>query len=243
MLSAFANGTIFGERYGADPPKLLVLHGWRNTHSDMAKVAGGFDAVSLDLPGFGASPEPTELWGARDYAKVVAHVIGELGQPVIVVGHSFGGRVAVCLAAAHPDLVKGLVLTGVPLIRHAPNKKAPIAFRIAKKLNQWGLLSDEKMEAQKRKRGSQDYRAATGLMRDIFVKLVNEDYTQELEAISMPVEMVWGEKDDTPGNLAQAREAAALVPHANFRVIEGGTHFLPSEDPEPIREAIRKLLS
>lgn len=242
VLSAFANGTIFGERYGSTPPKIVALHGWRNTHAHMTKVAQEFDAVSLDLPGFGASPEPTELWGAHDYARAVASVIREVGAPVVLVGHSFGGRVAVCLTADYPELVSGLVLTGVPLIRHAPKGNPPLKFRLVKLLNKVGLLSDERLEAEKRKRGSEDYRAATGLMRDIFVKLVNEDYSEELQKIKVPVEMVWGSEDNTSGNLKQAEEGAALIENVNLEVIEGGTHFLPTENPEPIIKAIRKLV-
>jgi len=63
-------------------------------------------------------PGAAEAWGAREYAALLNETLPEMtDRPVLAVGHSFGGRVAVCAAAARPDLFSGLVLTGVPLIR------------------------------------------------------------------------------------------------------------------------------
>jgi pimeloyl-ACP methyl ester carboxylesterase len=242
MLSAFADGKLFGERVGNEPVRVVALHGWRKSHDDLAAVTQGFDAIALDLPGFGASPEPREVWGAHDYAAAVIKALEELPEPVVIVGHSFGGRVAVCIAADRPDLVKALVLTGVPLIRRASGKKPPLVFRLAKFANKIGLLSDARMEAERRKRGSADYRAATGVMRDVFVKLVNESYEEEMAKVQCPVHMVWGE-NDTAAQLWQAQEATALFPNSDLVVVPGGSHWLPNESPEPIREAIRKSLS
>lgn len=241
MLSAFADGTLFGERTGNDPVRVVALHGWRRTHVDFAHVLTGFDAVALDLPGFGASPEPTTVWGAHDYAAAVIKMLEALPEPVVIVGHSHGGRVALCIAADRPDLVKALVLTGVPLIRKPSTGKPPLRFRLAKFANNIGLLSDEKMEAERRKRGSADYRAATGIMRDTFVKLVNESYEGEMAKVKCPVEMVWGEAD-TAAPLAQAKEATGIFPTNSLVVVPGGTHFLPTENPEVLREAIRKFV-
>lgn len=241
MLSAFADGTLFGERIGSEPVRLVALHGWRKSHTDLSLVTAGFDAIALDLPGFGASPEPAEVWGARDYAAAVIKVLETLPEPVVILGHSFGGRVAVCVAAERPDLVKALVLTGVPLIRRVATAKSPLAFRLAKFANKIGLLSDERMERERRKRGSADYRAATGVLRDIFVKLVNESYIDELPKVTCPVVMVWGE-NDTEARLAQAQEANSLFLDSQLVVVPGGSHWLPSENPEPIREAIRKFV-
>lgn len=242
MLSVFAGGTLFGERVGNEPTQLVALHGWRRSHTDLAAITKGFDAIALDLPGFGASPEPSEVWGAREYAHVVITVLDALPEPVVLFGHSFGGRVAVCVAAQRPELVKALVLTGVPLLRRAPSRKTPLAFRLAKFANKIGVLSDKRMERERRKRGSADYRAASGVMRDVFVKTVNESYESELLKLKCPVEFVWGEVD-TEAQLPQAMEAVVLVNDGNLVVVPGGTHGLVTENPEPIREAIRKYVS
>jgi pimeloyl-ACP methyl ester carboxylesterase len=241
MLSAFADGTLFGERTGDEPVRLVALHGWRKNHADLSAVVDGFDAVALDLPGFGATPEPTEVWGAHDYAASVIRVLEQMPEPVVLFGHSFGGRVALCVAADRPDVVKALVLTGVPLIRRPGTAKPPLAFRLAKFANKVGLLSDRRMEQERQKRGSEDYRAATGLMRDIFVKLVNESYEAEMRQVKCPVTMVWGE-NDTAAGLWQAKEASGLFADSDLVVVPGGSHWLTNENPEPLREAIRKFV-
>src|SRR5688572_20260529 len=110
---------MFGETYGTSPARVVALHGWARTHTDFARVLSGYDAIALDLPGSGATPEPTEPWGSPEYAALVADVLRALPAPPVVVGHSMGGRIGVHLAASFPDLLAGLVLTGAPLIRVA----------------------------------------------------------------------------------------------------------------------------
>ena len=127
MLQAFLDGAVFGTSVGEGPPRAVLLHGWRRSREDFAGVAealdrAGFSTVSIDLPGFGATPPPSAASGARGYAERLAPLVTDLsaaGTPVVLVGHSFGGRVAVCLAAQQPQAVAGVVLSGVPLVRAA----------------------------------------------------------------------------------------------------------------------------
>lgn len=242
MLKAFDSGRLFGAVHGDAPARVLALHGWRRTSADFDRVLAGMSAVALDLPGFGASPEPPSGWGAADYADAVAPVLDELDTPVVVLGHSFGGRVAVCLAAARPDAVKALVLTGVPLIRPpAAARKPPLKFRAARWLNRRGVLPDERMEALRRQHGSADYRAAAGVMRDVFVRVVNESYEAELARVRCPIELVWGD-DDAEARLAVAESALAVVPDAKLTVAPGAGHLTPLSAPDALRAALERHL-
>ncbi|MGH9150487.1 MAG: alpha/beta fold hydrolase, partial [Acidimicrobiales bacterium] len=136
MLKAFASGQLFGASLGAARPRVLGLHGWGRDHSDLLGALGGFDAMAVDLPGFGATPAPRDGWGAAAYAAAVEPVLDEMAGPAVVVGHSFGGRVAVHLAAAHPDRVGAVVLAGVPLLRlPGPRRRPPLAFRAGRALH------------------------------------------------------------------------------------------------------------
>ncbi|MDP9388251.1 MAG: alpha/beta hydrolase, partial [Actinomycetota bacterium] len=117
VLKAFAGGRLFGVAHGSGPASVLALHGWGRSAADFDAALAGLDAVALDLPGFGATPPPPQAWGGAEYAAAVAPVLDEMAPPVVVLGHSFGGRVAVHLAASRPPLVAGLVLAGVPLVR------------------------------------------------------------------------------------------------------------------------------
>ncbi len=200
----------------------------------------------MDLPGFGATPPPESAIGARDYARLLLPVLDEFEQPPLLVGHSFGGRVAVCLAAEYPDRIRGTLVTGAPLLRLTPGKNPPATYKLARVLNRFGVVSDTSFEAMKRKRGSADYRAVTGVMRDILVTVVNEEYRDELTRIAGPIHFLWG-ADDREVPFAVAEEAAALVSRsggdATLEVVEAVGHMLPVQDPDSLRNAVTKMLA
>lgn len=220
-LTALLDGAVLAEKTG-DAPRVLALHGWGRTRADWLPALE-VPALAVDLPGFGASPPPPTGWGTREYAELLAPLLADGGWTVA--GHSFGGRIAVQLAAGWPSLVSNVVLTGVPLLRRTSTAKAPLAFRLAKRAHALGLLSDERMEQERRKRGSADYRAAQGVMRETLVKVVNEDYRDLLPAIDAPVELVWGALD-TAAPVDMAREAQGLLRKATLTVSEGSGHLL-----------------
>lgn len=221
-LTALLDGAVLAEKTG-DDPRILALHGWGRTRADWLPALSGHAALAVDLPGFGASPPPPTAWGSREYATLLAPLLVDGGWTVA--GHSFGGRVAVQLAAGWPSLVSGLVLTGVPLLRPTSTARSPLAFRVAKRAHRLGLLSDARMEQERRKRGSADYRNAQGVLRDTLVKLVHEDYRDLLPAIDAPVELVWG-ASDTAAPLEMAREAQGLLRKATLTVSPTSGHLL-----------------
>jgi len=242
VLKAFADGRLFGVVSGSGRPSVLALHGWARSSADLAATLDGLDAVALDLPGFGATPPPPQPWGAAEYAAAVAAVLPELDVPVVVVGHSFGGRVAVHLAAAHPEAVAGLVLTGAPLVRRpgAVAKKPAPAYRLGRALHRRGLFPESRMEALRRRYGSSDYLAATGVMRGVHVKVVNETYEDQLAAVACPVELVWG-GDDAEVPVAVAEAAQGLLARARLTVVPGAGHLTPITAPGALRDAVLRL--
>ncbi len=222
-LVALRDGSVMAERTGPEP-RVLALHGWARSRADLLPAVTGISALVPDLPGFGISPPPPRAWGSREYAEHLAPLLDEGGWTVV--GHSFGGRIAVQLAAGWPDLVSGLVLTGVPLLRPTTARTAaPLAFRLARQLNRLGVLSDAQLEGQRRKHGSADYRHASGVMRDCLVRLVHEDYRDLLSAIASPVQLVWGAADPA-APLPMVREAQALLPRAELAVSPSSGHLL-----------------
>jgi pimeloyl-ACP methyl ester carboxylesterase len=241
-LTSFAGGRLFGARHGSATPWVLALHGWRRTHRDFATVLEGTDAIAIDLAGFGVAPPPPAGWTTAEYAAWVAPVLDEMAPEVVVLGHSFGGRVAVHLAASHPGRVAGLVLTGVPLTRPpgvAP-ARPPAGFRVGKMLHRAGLVSAARMEVLREKYGSEDYRAAQGSVREVLVKAVNEDYLETLGRYPGPVEMVWGE-GDTAAPVAGAERAAASCGRCKLVILPGVDHFTPQRAPQELRQALSRL--
>lgn len=254
VLRSLAGGTLFGEAWGGSPAGVLALHGWARTHSDFAAVLGpstshgavpahdAFDALAPDLPGFGATPPPPAPWGSADYAAALEPLFDRsLQSPVVVLGHSFGGRVAVALAAARPDQVRALVLTGVPLVALARRRRSPAAYRSIRALRRAGLLSEERLEKARQRYGSVDYRNAQGVMRAVLLRVLSETYDQPLSMLRCPVEFVWAD-DDSEAPLAVAEKALDLVPGSVLTRCGPVGHLTPLTAPQALRAALDRAL-
>ncbi len=248
MLKSFAGGRVFGGTWGPGTAVVLALHGWNRTHRDFAGVfdqdgAGDLGAVAPDLFGFGATPPPPEAWGTEQYARHLLTILDEpglLADRIVLVGHSFGGKVAVRLCGLAPDRIERLVLTGVPLLDRAGRRsKPPPVFRVGRRLHRLGLIGETRMERLRNRYGSPDYRAARGVMRDVLVRVLAEQYADELATIGCPVQLVWGE-DDTEVPLEVALRAERLFPSATLVTLPGIGHLTPTEAPAALREAITR---
>ena len=164
-----------------------------------------------------------------------------VSTPMVLLGHSFGGRVAVNVAAMRPDLVRALVLTGAPLVRTVRARRPPAAFRAMRALRRRGLVSESSMERARQRYGSADYAAAQGVMRQVLVGLLSEDYSEQLSGLRCPVELVWAD-DDTEAPLAVAQAVSGIVGHAELTVCPGAGHLTPLSVPDRLRLAVDKVL-
>lgn len=245
-LVSIAGGALFAERFGSGTPRVLAMHGWGRRGSDFAAALRGIDALALDLPGFGASAPPAEPMGAAGYASLVEPVLEMFDGPPVLMGHSFGGRVAVALQERRGDAASGLVLVGVPLVqREGRRRRPPLAYRLARTAHRMGVLGDEAMERRRRRYGSEDYRAATGVMRDVLVAVVNEAYAEQLGRLEVPVHLLWG-SDDREVPLSVAQEAMRLISATGtpvgLDVLDGVGHHVPLEAPHALRHSVESML-
>lgn len=243
-LRSYLGGRLFGDLVGGPAPLLIGLHGWGRDHHDLEAGVGDYPRLLMDLPGFGVSPPPPEAWGAVEYAACVAAAIDELGQrePVLIVGHSFGGRVAVCLAASRPDLVRGMILCGVPLLRSEKTSSPPVVYRLGRRAHRLGLLSDRRFEAMRRGRGSDDYNAASGVMRGVLVRTVNESYDQQLRAVVCPVGLLWGSRDQAVPASTIEKVSGLLSTLAAVEIVDGAGHDVHLQAPGSLGAMIEKIL-
>ena len=245
-LRVFADGALYADAIGSGPPRVIALHGWARRGSDFRSTLSDLDALAPDLPGFGASPPPSQPVGAEGYALLINELLDLCDAPPVVVGHSFGGRIAVCLAALYPDRVGPLVLTGAPLLRIFPSRPPSLRYRLIRGLNRAGVVSDDRLERIRHQTGSADYRAASGVMRDILVRVINESYEPQLRALTAPVSLIWGAADrEVPVSVATA--AAELIKseggEVEVEILEGIGHLVPVEAPDALRGAIERALA
>lgn len=259
LLRSFVDGLIFGEIQagGIGDELWVLLHGWGRSMGDFSAFCSlvpgdGPWVARFDLPGFGSSPRPESAFGSSGYAKVVSgairQVVSQMPNPdqvrVIAVGHSLGGRVALALSAEDSlgfDLA-GVVISGVPLLRSEMRAGKPkLAFRIARSLSRARLLPDSTMDRFRSKYGSTDYRNSDGVMREVLVRLVNEDYTQMLEGLKVPLEMLWGQDDKAAP--AEMAERAALISSELIELqIVPGDHFVAITSPGILLDSVGKLV-
>ena len=86
-----------------DGNAIVYLHGWGQNIEMMEPIANPFEKsnrlIILDLPGFGASEEPKEVWSIEDYADMVHELLKELNvEKPNMIGHSFGGKITLMYA-------------------------------------------------------------------------------------------------------------------------------------------------
>jgi pimeloyl-ACP methyl ester carboxylesterase len=234
---------------GAGEP-LVLLHGWGQTSLSVAGIMPAlekrFRVLAPDLPGFGFSESPPAAWGSAEYAGVVASLIENAGfERADILGHSFGGKVAVALASSRPELVRRLVVVAAPVVRLPPAagvQSRARGYTVARKLA--GLappLRDRILGWARDRYGSEDYKAA-GELRSTFVKVVNEDWRTALKSLRSPLLLVYGERDPAVP-LVVAREALAEAPSAELVVIEGAGHFPFLDDSDRFLDAVTRFLT
>jgi pimeloyl-ACP methyl ester carboxylesterase len=211
---------------------LLLLHGWGTSLDTFTAMAGdlghSFRVTAFDFPGHGGSEMPPTTWNVDDFVASTLAVMAALGiERPSIVGHSFGGRVAIKLAATRPDALDRLVLVdaaGIPPSRTATRVAKRAASRTANAVARWfGSPGRALRQRIVRRIASTDYLNA-GPLRDTFLAIVREDLRPCLPRIEAPTLLVWGESDeDTPP--ADARTMAKLIPGAKLLVLKNAGHF------------------
>ena len=246
QASLFYTGTTGS----ADGPTVLWAHGWGQNHEAFSalieSLAPAGRHIAIDFPGFGQSPEPPEKWSTKDYADFMASFIkdNELG-PVIWAGHSFGVRVGIQMAAHYPDLIQGFCgLAGAglkskrPLHKELYIKARIFLFKTLKAMLPLGL-SREWLHT---KFGSSDYNNTTGIMRDTFIGVVNEDLVSEASDIKCPTILIYGVNDtETPPELG--KRLSGLIPNSQLFLLDGQDHYtLLSSGRHPVIKLINDFI-
>ena len=245
------------EQYGDHGPQLLMLHGWgcsiAHFQPIIDELKGSCRITAVDFPAHGSSTCPPEPWDVHDFAALTEKLIEQLQIALVhIIAHSFGARVAICLAVAHPELINRMILTGAAGIRPEQTdakKKKNAAYQCGKRLVNWvgrlpGLqkTADDLREKLVQKYGSPDYAALSPEMRMTFSKIVSEDLSGLLPMIKAETLLVFGSEDtETPLWMGQKMEKE--IPDAGLVVFEGRSHFAYLEEWPRFCALIREFLN
>jgi pimeloyl-ACP methyl ester carboxylesterase len=216
--------------FGDGEQTLIWLHGWGQNHTAMYRIARLFKADHknrlFDQPGFGKTPI-IKHGGTEEYADALAAQL-ENGKPHIIIGHSYGGRVAIQMAARHPEKVKAVILISGAGIPRKRSIKFKVRAFILRSIGQGARLADSIFNSNLREQysnrfGSNDYRNA-GELRTTFVKAVTENLTIVAKQIKAPTLLIYGSDDtETPPEIGQKYEDAITI--ARYEELEGFNHW------------------
>ena len=223
MIKNIKNVDINYIEYGEGINTLVFLHGWGQNIDMMKPLADKIKnnrVIIVDLPGFGDSPEPNEIWTMYDYADMIHELLDSLkvSNPILI-GHSFGGKISLIYASKYE--INKLILFGSPFKQNI--KKLSTKTKILKSLKKIPGLN--KLEGFAKKHiGSRDYKAASPFMRQILVEHVNLDITEEVKKIKCPTIIIWGSQDaEVP--IEDAYDLEKLISDAAVIEYPGCSHY------------------
>lgn len=246
------NGITTNYKIGGRGEPLLILHGWGGSSDSWRKVIecleDKFLIVCPDFPGFGKSETPKNVWDLDDYVNWLQEFTKSLNlNSFFLLGHSFGGRVAIKFSISWPQKIKALLLCSPAGIKQKWGIKEKFIWIIALIGNAFfapKLLNRFKDKARHifyKFLRNKDYAKAKGTMREIMKKVIDEDLLPYLSEIKVKTFIIWGEKD----NVVPTKDAYTFKEKIKNSALE----FLPKvhhsphlEDPKKLSEVIEKFL-
>ncbi len=216
----------------------VFLHGWGADKELMKGVFGNhlrsFRHIYIDLPGFGNSSSDLAM-NTEDYANIIELFLAKIDAGrQLVVGHSFGGKVALLL---NPEV---LVLIASAGIYQTKSLGVNLKIGLFKLLNYIGLV---KLREQVRSFFvADDAKKLTQPMYETFKTVVNESYSDRFEAFKNKALLLWG-RDDTATPLDSGEQIADLIEDSRLLVYEGDHYFFMYNAEDISVEILKTYLS
>ncbi len=234
---------------------VVLLHGWGSSivpfKATIELLKKAYKVIAMDMPGFGQSDEPKESWCVDDYADFVIEFLGKLNiKSAIFLGHSFGGRVIIKLFERDslPFEIPKIILVdsaGVKPKKTFSQKVKIATYKTGKKILNTRIakkLFPDALDTLQSKSGSADYRAASPVMRQTMVRVVNEDLTHLFPKVSPPTLLIWGENDSaTP--VSDALILEKMMPDAGKVILKNCGHFSFLDDSYTYLRVLASFLS
>ncbi len=216
--------------FGNGKNLIVLLHGWGANISLMEElgknIIGDFTYLYIDFPPFGQSEKPKESWNLDDYSNLTEKIIlnakkilqkeGIKINSIIVIGHSFGGRVAIKLCQTKLKINKLILLSsaGIKPKFSVVTKYKILKYKIYKRLK---IKKAENL-------GSKDYKELDDKLKYTFRNIINEDLSNICKTIQVETLIIFGKLDkDTP--LYMGKKLNKYIKNSKLIVIKNGGHF------------------
>lgn len=232
---------------------VLLLQGWGTNTAVYERLTESMSAycrvITYDIPGFGASSEPSFAFSTDDYGDFSLAVLEKLGvKSVSLVGHSHGGRTILNLLTRKELPVKVEKAVLVDSAGIVPKKSLIQKLKIRKYKLGKAILSAKPIKAlfpnalenYKNSHGSADYKTASEIMRASLVKVVNDDYTERLSTIKVPTLLIWGDRD-TATPISDAHIMEKSIGDCGLVTVAGGSHYSFLDNPNLVYGALRSF--
>lgn len=223
----------------------LLLHGWRSDGLIWNDIAmrlnkDGYSVYAIDLPGFGGSSIPKKAFTVSDYADIVSRFSEKVGiKNFVLVGHSFGGRIAIKLATKESKPVQKLVLVDSAGFVNGKKQKHLFYVKLVRPLFRPKFMQGIRTRIYQ-KMGAEDY-VATPYLRETFLRVVKEDLSEDLSRIYIPTLLLWGEHDkETP--VSFGRKMNTLIQNSRLIILPSAGHFSFLDKPEEFYEALTHFI-
>jgi pimeloyl-ACP methyl ester carboxylesterase len=230
---------------------IVLMHGWGCEIKTFALLenflAPNFKVYNIDFPGFGKSQEPPTPWGTADYEAWFKAFLKEkkIENPILI-GHSFGGRIAI--RTAKDTAIKKMILIGSAGVK--PTRSLGYYFKVYSfkamrffaelpGIYQW--FGKDFIEERRRNAGSSDYQQASEVMRGTLSKVVNEDLKVFMPLVKASTLLIYGE-NDTATPVKDAKIMEQLIPDAGLVVIQNAAHYVFLEQSAAVHAIIGSFL-
>ncbi len=245
------NYKVFGENFPNTQKPLLILHGWPSSSGKWQNIGEllaekGLKIIIPDLPGFGKSQEPINAWNLDTYIEWIREFteqVDDFGNSFYLLGHSFGGSLAVKFSVKYNQRVAMLFLVSASCIRKVTWSKkmfyrASKVVKVFSFLPYYALFRKAFYKFILRK---SDYPYVQGIMKETYINVVSEDLSWRLSFVKVPTIILWGQKDAvTP--LSDAQFIHERIRNSKLVVLPNVQHSLQLEAPEMLVQKILENL-
>lgn len=233
---------------------LLCVHGWGGTKDSFTELRAALTGTDIqiltpDLPGFGSAQDPPHAWTVDDYADWIEHYMKEqnITEPIHLLGHSHGGRIAIKLAVRGSIPIEHLYLCAAAGIRHPRHLKRLVGLFFAKTgratLSFPGLhyLQPFAKKILYKLVRVHDYELASPVMRDTLRNVTAEDLRPLLSFIHIPTDIFWG-TDDGMTPVADAYLMHKHITGSALHIFQGVRHAVHRDKAPEIAQVIQSHL-